>query len=40
LYLTEKPGGQSFTHEEESVVALAGFAAVAIERRRRQTAPL
>jgi GAF domain-containing protein len=41
LYLTEKTDGQSFTHEDqESVLALAGFAGVAIERSRRQTAPL
>ncbi|MGO9904394.1 MAG: GAF domain-containing protein [Solirubrobacteraceae bacterium] len=37
LYLTEKAGGRSFTDEdEESVVALAGFAGLAIERDRRQ----
>jgi GAF domain-containing protein len=38
LYLTEKAGGRSFTDEdEEAVVALAGFAALAIELDRRQT---
>ena len=37
LYLTEKAGGRSFTDEdEESVVALAGFAGLAIERDQRQ----
>ncbi len=38
LYLTDKVGGRSFTDEDqESVVALAGFAGLAIERDRRQT---
>lgn len=37
LYLTEKAGGRSFTDEDqESVVALAGCAGLAIERDRRQ----
>jgi len=36
LYLTEKAGRRSFTHEDqEAVVALAGFAGIAIERDRR-----
>jgi two-component system, NarL family, sensor histidine kinase DevS len=38
LYVTEKAGGRSFTDEdEEAVVALADFAALAIELDRRQT---
>ena len=37
LYLTEKAGGESFTDEDqEVVVALAGFAGLAIELDRRQ----
>lgn len=38
LCLTEKAGGRSFTDEDqEAVVALAGFAGLAIDRDRRQT---
>ncbi len=38
LYLTEKAGGESFTDEDqEAVVALAGFAGLAIGRDRQQT---
>jgi GAF domain-containing protein len=38
LCLAEKAGGRSFSGEdEEAVVALAGFAGLAIERDRRQT---
>jgi two-component system sensor histidine kinase DevS len=38
LYLTEKAGGRSFTdQDEEAVVALTGFAGLAIELDRRQT---
>ena len=38
LCLTEKAGGRSFTDEDqEAVVALAGFAGLAIERDRWQT---
>jgi two-component system, NarL family, sensor histidine kinase DevS len=38
VYLTEKADGRSFTDEDEgAVVALAGFAGLAIECDRRQT---
>ncbi len=38
LYLTDKAGGGSFTDEDQqAVVALTGFAGLAIERDRRQT---
>jgi two-component system, NarL family, sensor histidine kinase DevS len=41
LYLTEKAARRSFTDEDqEAVVALAGFAGIAIERDRRQARSL